>query len=435
MPAADDRRTIAWLHRRAGFGVGPGELDALVAAGVDATIERLVDPDAQGVAPAADPWAGVTLSPPAQPGKDASPAAKQADRQQQRQEAMAAIGAWLDHMAATPRPLESWLAWFWHGLLVSGLDKVHYPLLMVGQVRTYRELAFAPFPQLLRAATVDPAMLLYLDGRDSTGTNPNENFGREVMELFALGVGHFTEDDVKAAARALTGWRIELGTGGASFVPARHDDQPQTLLGVSGVHDVDSVLGAITSNPACGPWVAGKLARAVLGPDVDGDLVQQLGSQYAASGYDTRALLRSILQAGARGQDRAMVWAPVPWLAAMVRATGATVPTGQRLQQLRAAGQVPMTPPNVAGWPSGAAWLSAATVVARFDLAALVAAGTPSGSPALVAAQSFALDALADALGRPEGFGPSTVTALGAVRDDPVAVLTVAIASPDLMVA
>jgi uncharacterized protein (DUF1800 family) len=349
-----DRATIALLHRRAGWGLAPGELDARAADGVDATVDRLVDPDAHGVPVSPDPWDGLDLTPP-RPGPDATQAEKQQARQAERGQAEAAIGAWLDHLAATPRPLEEWMAWFWHSHLVSGLDKVKSPFLMVQQLRTYRTRAFAPLPELLRAATTDPAMLLYLDGNTSTGAHPNENYGRELLELFALGLDQYTEADVQAGAKALTGWTIEKGTGRSTFARARHDDSAQQYLGVANVHDVDSVIAAVTAHEACAPFVAGKLARTILGPDLDGGLVQELASTFASSGLDTRVLVRAILEAAVAGQARPTFVQPVPWLVAAQRATGSTLSRRARLGGLKAAGQVPMMPPNVAGWPLGAA--------------------------------------------------------------------------------
>ena len=207
MAAEADRQTIAWLHRRAGWGLGPGELDARATDGVQATIDRLVDPDHHGVPKSPDPWANADLEVPNVRESDSSAAHKQA-RDHLRREGESAIEAWLDQLIATPRPLVDWMAWFWHGHFVSGLDKVRLPLLMVQQLRTYRSLALAPFPELVRAATTDAAMLVYLDGATSTGDQPNENYGRELLELFTLGLGNYTEDDVQAGARALTGWTV-----------------------------------------------------------------------------------------------------------------------------------------------------------------------------------------------------------------------------------
>ena len=329
-PTPDSQRTaIALVQRRAGWGLAPGELDAQVADGVSATIDKLVDPDSHGVPPSPDPWAGIDLTP-QRPGPNATQAEKQQARQVERQQTEAAIGAWLDHLSTTPRPLEEWMAWFWHGHFVSGLDKVKVPLLMVQQLRTYRSLAFAPFPELVRAATTDPAMLLYLDGGTSTGSQPNENYGRELLELFTLGIGNYSEDDVKAGAKALTGWTIDRRTGGSAFVAARHDDNPQHYLGVDGVHDVDTVVAAVTANAACAPYVAGKLARTVLGPNVDDGLVHDLAATFAASGLDTRVLIRAVLDAAVAGHASPAFVQPVPWLVAAQRATTTTTTSAGR---------------------------------------------------------------------------------------------------------
>lgn len=428
---ASDRVTVALLHRRAGWGLAPGELEARVADGVEATIDRLVDPDAHGVAESPDPWTDVDLTVP-MPGRGATTEQKMQMRRQLRDEGLRAIEAWLDHLVATPRPLHDWMAWFWHGHFVSGLDKVKAPYLLVQQLRTFRSQPLAPFPALVRAVTTDPAMLVYLDGDTSTGVQPNENYGRELLELFTLGVGHYTEDDVKAGARALTGWTVRRATGSSQFVAARHDGTPQHYLGVDGVHDVDTVVDAVTNHPSCAPFVAGTLARAILGPDVDAALIDDLARSFAASGLDTRVLVRSILEALASGRATAAVNQPVPWLVGAQRATGGSLPARQRLQGLRAAGQVPMYPPNVAGWPTGATWFGASTVVARYDLAGALVPSVAADNPALAAASSFDLDALADALGRPEGFGDATRAALASVRGDARSVLALALSSPDL---
>jgi uncharacterized protein (DUF1800 family) len=429
-----DRETIAWLHRRAGWGLQPGELDARTAAGVVATIDRLVDPDGQGVRTSPDPWAHVDLTLPT-PGRKASEAAKAAARQQARKQTAKVVEAWLDSLTVTPRPLQEWMAWFWHGHFVSGIDKVKYPALMVQQLRTYRSLALAPFPELVRAATVDAAMLVYLDGGTSTGEEPNENYGRELLELFTLGIGNYTEDDVKAGARALTGWTVRERDGHTQFVRDRHDDQPQTYLGVAGVHDVDSVVNAVTNHPRCPQFIAGKLAKAILGLDVDQGLVDQFASDFAASRLDTTVLVRSILEAGVAGHGLEAVTEPVPWLVAAQRATGAQVSAEHRFRGLRAAGQLPLYPPNVAGWPMGTTWFGASTVVARYDLAGEIADNTPFESAASAAARSFDLDALADALGYPNGFSAATKTALSQVKGSGRSVLALALASPDLALA
>jgi len=162
--------------------------------------------------------------------------------------------------------------------------------------------------------------------------------------------------------------------------------------------------------------------------------VSSLAPQFAASDLDPRVLVRALLERVAADDNASIVLPPVPWLIAAQRATGAAVPAKARLANLKASGQLPMLPPSVAGWPIGAAWFGASTVVSRYRLAQLVSAATPEG-PALAAATDFDLDALADVLGRPEGFVDATRTALAAVRADPRAVLALALSSADLSIA
>lgn len=415
---------MAWLHRRIGFGLAPGELDRLAALGTGAVLDRLLDPDAHGVDAAPDPWADLDLT-----AYDPATAT--------REQRVAPIGAWLVAMATTPRPLHEWMRWFWHGHLVSTLRVVKHPALMVGQLRMFAERGLGDLPGLLRAVTVDPAMLLYLDGNTNQRGAVNENYGRELLELFALGIGHYGEADVRAGATALTGWTVERGTGAARYVPRRHDDTPQTYLGRAGVHDVDSVVAAVVAHPACAPFVAGRLVRAILGPDVDGGLVDRLGRDFADGGLQVRPLVRAILEAGLDGAGGAVVQAPVPWLTSMVRATAAPVLPAVTAagRSLEPAGQVPMMAPSVAGWPGGRSWLSSSATVARLDMAAAVAAAAPASSPPLVAAGGGDHRALAAALGRPEGFADGTIAGLRqAAPAGARTVLAVAMAAPDVVV-
>jgi len=422
----NDRSAIAWLARRVGFGLGPGQLDTLAAAGVPAFVDQLVDPDAHGVAAAPDPWRSVDVASYDPQTGGAGPLRR------------ASVEAWLAAMFVTPRPLEEWMRWFWHGHFVSTLGVVKDPRLMVGQLRMLGALGLGDFRTLLRAVTVDAAMLVYLDGTDSRLGEVNENYGREVLELFALGVGNYTEHDVGAGAVALTGWHVDRRDGSVAFRPELHVDDPQPYLGRAGVHDVDSVIDAIVAHDSCAPFVTRKLARAILGPAVEDDLITGLAADFAASGLQIRPLVRAILAAGLDGASSTMVVAPVPWTVAAARAAGVTPDDLGRalLVSLRNAGQVPMTAPNVGGWPSGSAWLTASTTLTRVDLAGRIASAAPKDNPARQAAAAGDLAALAAALGRPDGFIPATTGALTALHgsgDGGVGVLAAALSSPDLV--
>jgi uncharacterized protein (DUF1800 family) len=311
--------------------------------------------------------------------------------------------------------------------------------MLAEQVRLLWRLGAGSFPVLVTAFTTDPAMLLYLDGSGSSGAEPNENYGRELMELFTLGrTGGYTEADVQAAARALTGYvvRGRLEEHPKVTVVARdHDDAPRSLVGVGGVHDVATVVAAVTSHPACAPYIAARLARTVLGPAVGADVIARLADHFRSSGLDVTALLEATLAELAAGTDGGpLVLAPVPWLVMAEKACGVRLAANVRLAGLRAAGQVPFLAPNVAGWPSGEAWFSAAAVVARFGLASAVADAVAGDHPTLVAAGATDPAALAAALGLGEPFGADTVRDLAAVRD-PRARLVVALTAPDFVLA
>lgn len=433
MRAMTTRAQLAWLLQRAAFGPATGQLDALGDGQSDASVlDQLVDPGNHGVADAPDPWAGIDLT-------SYDPRAKGVAT---RALSARIIGAWLAAMATTPRPLEEWMRWFWHGHFVSTVRVVKHPPLMVGQLRTLGAMALGDVPSLLRAVTTDPAMLAYLDGDTNLRDAVNENYGREVLELFSLGVGNYTEADVRAGATALTGYRIVGRTTASAsgvFDPRRHDDTHQTYLGTDGVHDLDGVVDAIVAHPACAPFITTKLAHALLGPGVDQGTLDQLASDFAASGLQLRPLVQAILQAGLDGRADELAVAPVPSLVSMIKATSPSgLPADARmLSGLTAAGQLPLDAPNVAGWPGGRTWLSSSTTIARFNLAAQVAAAADQDSPARQAARNGDLDALADRVGRPTGFTDATRDALSGLADrDPKGTgrLAVALSSPDLAI-
>jgi uncharacterized protein (DUF1800 family) len=408
----DERVRCAWLARRAGFGPTAAELDAAEARGAAAELDRLLAPPDGGLGE----WDDAQL-----PRDPFDGAARRH-----------AIVRWFEIMATSTHPLHDRMAWLWHGHFVSSLDKVRVARTMVDQVRLLRAGGLGRFPDLVRAVTTDPAMLVYLDGRTSTAAAPNENHARELLELFTLGVGEYDEADVQAGAAALTGWRLEPGDLTARFVPGRHDDTPRRFLGVDGVHDVDSVVAAIAQHPALPTFVARTVATELLGA-VGDDVVAALAARFTAEDLRIDALVRAALEAGLDGASAPVVVAPVPWVVAAQRATGTTLPVRTLLAGLRTAGQIPLVPPNVAGWPGGPAWFATSTVVARAGLAASVAAATADDHPTLVASDAGDLDALARALGLPEGFTAETagaLTAAGEPRDR----LALALVSPELVV-
>lgn len=400
----DERAQIARLHRRFGFGLVAGELDAAVGRGLEAEITRLIDPDRAGIAPTPSPFQGLDLS---------------YAKGQNTDRLVIAVDAWLGRMVTSSRGLEERLGWLWHGLLVSSAAKVRGTDAMTQQLALFWKLGAGSMTDLYKAITIDHAMLIYLDGRDSIGTSPNENYGRELLELFSLGVGNYNEDDVKAAAAALSGWTVRVNRDlAAVFQARRHDNAPRRFLGVDGVHDVDTVVAAVTQQPACATYLAGKIGRALLGPNLDPAVIAALADSFRQSGLHVGSLLTQIIDLHKTDVDGGpIVLAPVPWLVMAERATGARLKAKQHANGLRAAGQVPFLPPNVAGWPSGRVWYSSATEVARLNLATVVAGSTPPDSPTLQAAKAGDWSLLARNLGLPSDFSAPSIAGLSSTPD------------------
>jgi uncharacterized protein (DUF1800 family) len=413
----DERATISRLHRRLGFGLIGGELPTALTHGVDAERSRLFDRSAAS----RDPFADLDLT--FEVGTN-------------KKKAVLATAAWVTTMVESPAQLVERTAWAWHGIVVSSTAKVRSAFMMAAQIQLFRRAGLDSYSDLLKMVSQDQAMLLYLDGADSTGARPNENYSRELLELFSLGVGNYTEADIDAGAKAMTGWRVaanQRNPTAATFDPKRHDNTTQPYLG-SKANDVESVVAALVVRPELATYVARRFARDMLGSNLPAGDITPVADRFRSTGLSTLAMAEAIADRIVSGATLPTVMsAPVPWLVMAQRATGARPQTGADVYRLlAAAGQVPMNPPNVGGWPSGKAWNSSATVVARANLASTVAGATPPSSPALAAARTGDWTALALALGLPADFGPSTIAGLSSVRDG-FARLTLALVSPEFV--
>ena len=422
------REAVAFLARRAGWGLAPGQLDDLEARGVDGTIDLLTDPSGAGIAEERSAWA------------DWEYVYDRSDRDTTRRQTLEAFERWVSRLVQTERPLDHQLAWFWHDHFAVSLQVVRHLPSMLDHLDRCWSLGRGNFVELIREVTTDAAMLVFLDGATSTGQAPNENYGRELLELYTVGVNNFAEADVQAAAVALTGWTVRPRFDWeVRYVPNRHDDTPQTLLGVDGVHDVDSVVAAATGHPACPVFVATKLARYFLGA-VENSTIFDLADRFAAADLDIATLTRAALQTGAAGAASPTIMAPLPWMTQAIKATGSSLETRFVIGQLRTMGQLPANPPNVGGYPGAATWLASSATAGRFSAANAIARNTPDDAPVLAAARDGSWDELADLLVRPAGFSPSTIAALADLPSSTTnrpgeGALALALASPDLLIA
>jgi uncharacterized protein (DUF1800 family) len=272
-----------------------------------------------------------------------------------------------------------------------------------------------------------PALILWLDGQRNTRKAPNENLASELMELFTLGVGQYTEDDVKAGATVLTGWQVDRAAGTATLAGRRHDDRAVTLLGAT-VSDVDAYADVLVRHPAHVPFIAGRLWLRYGSPTAPPP---------AVTGRDVTSMVRTLVTGPAfAGTAGHLVKQPVEWLVGAVRQLGidlAALAPKQRnpvLGGLRALGQVPLRPPSVGGWPSGTAWLTTSSAQARLRTARALAALAGDAVDSL--ARGDRLETLAHLLVVDSWTG-RTRAALTPIRD-PRDLLAVALASPEYTV-
>jgi uncharacterized protein (DUF1800 family) len=272
-------------------------------------------------------------------------------------------------MRTTRTPLTEKMTLFWHNHFVSAEQKVREPALMYRQNQLLRRYAIGDFGTLLHEVARDPAMVIYLDSASNRKGQPNENFAREVMELFTLGEGHYTEQDIKEAARAFTGWSIDPDTGQFVFRRFQHDDGQKTVLGRSGNLNGDDVLDILLAQPRTAEHVVEKLWREFVSPTPDAAQVKRVAGAFRDSRYDTRVALRALLTSDAfyAPENRAsLVKSPVDLVVGTLRqfrfSTGEMLPFAFTLAQL---GQNLFAPPNVKGWPGGEAWINSTTLLAR----------------------------------------------------------------------
>jgi uncharacterized protein (DUF1800 family) len=383
-PLGEEGAQVGHLLRRATLGGTAAEYQRAVAEGFSATVERLLEQT-----PASPPelWA------PDDPDRGS------------RLELSRLQSWWVDQMLSTATPLVERMTLFWHGHFTSDYQKVGLETpFLYWQNLTWRQMALSDLPTMLWRVTVDPAMLRYLDLGTSTAASPNENYSRELMEVFTLGVGHYTEMDVRASARALAGWveprpdrfrelalasgvirRLGVWDGPRTGVLVRRRAYPGTVtfLGrpVSGTR---GVLDAILAHPATAEFIATKLAQEFIVPEPSSGLVARLADAFRSSGYDVRALLRAVFSSPeflADSSYRSLVKSPTEFAISALKALGASQLGRLVVEAGPAMGQALFDPPDVGGWPPNGNWISSSTVIGRVNFVTAVLDRLPSLPP------------------------------------------------------
>ncbi len=396
MPRNTDRAKVERLMWRAGFGGRPTQIDAMVRAGVSATVESLLRPRGRALAGPPARVDGAPLDPINTYGHD--------------------VLWWLDRAVRGEHPLVERMTFNWHDHFATSNDGVGDTRLMLAQYWTLRRGALGRFRDLARAITKDRAMQLFLSLANSEKDSPNENFARELLELFTLGVNNgYTERDVREAARALTGFTFDYDTKRFGYDPERHDDGVKRIMGRVGRFAPLDVVDIAIEHKAHAAFICAKLWGYFSPRPCPPTLLRSLARTYREAGTDVRPVLREILNhkllyAGLAEPD--MVKPPFVYTAGLLRLTGTGVSEDSWRYRLDQMGQVPFHPPNVSGWEGGTAWLSTSSIRTRFEAAsAVVSDVVKDGSISAAQTPEQAIAKALSATGHPR-VGARTASAL-----------------------
>jgi hypothetical protein len=394
-------RLAAHLLRRAGFGGSPADVTRLAGGSLRDAVTSLVTfpstaslPDVPDDLPSERDFA-MQLARTGEGGMPAAPDAVAELHKQQRALRRRAIIAlqlwWIDRMIATPAPLQEKMTLFWHGhFTTAALQKGVSPAEIVAQNALFRSYALGNVRELTQRVAMDPAMLRYLDNVHNEAAHPNENFARELMELYTLGIGNYTEADVREAARAWTGLRIRRATGEVYLNPRLHDAGSKTFLGQTGNFGGPDIVNIIFEQPAAARYFASKLLTFFVYADPEPELVDAVAGLLRAHDFTLAPVMTTLLSSNvlySQRAYRALVKSPAEFVVGSYRLFGVPAAQPAVLAALRRMTQVLFYPPNVKGWPGGSAWLNTSTVLARENFAnALMTANVVGGSSWLLAA-------------------------------------------------
>ena len=382
----------AHLLNRAGFGGTPDEIETLVGLGPEKAVDSLVN---YALVPDTTPnpeWAK------ADPDRlqryremrAAIPEKRQEMRRQeqrsQRKELQELRQWWLQRMISGPRPLQEKLVLFWHGHFATSAQKVKDAYLMWQQNDIFRRHASADWLTLLTAVSKDPAMLLWLDQAQSRKEHPNENFAREVMELFTLGEGHYSEKDITEGARAFTGWSYDRLNQEFNFRPNQHDRSAKTIFGRTGHFTGDDVLRMIVEQPQAARFIVSKMWTFFASENPSDRLIETLAAGFRGNRLQFKPLLRAMFRSEEFYSPEVMrqqVKSPVQWLVSSVRMLERDLPPAQlSANTLRQLGQDLLMPPNVKGWDGGLSWITTSNLLNRYNFANYLVLGeNPMNTP------------------------------------------------------
>ena len=366
---------VAHLMRRAGFGTTSGELDGLVGRSYEDIVDDLVNPECF-------------------PEVEEDVLRRYYHDLTNMDAYTTWAARWIFRMVNTQRPLEEKMTLFWHHVFATGWGKSEHGPSVIRQIETFRQVCMSDFAAILRTLSRDPGMIDWLDNNENHKTEPNENYGRELLELFSMGVGNYTEYDIKMAARAFTGWTFTqpvplypYGHYPAEFTYREddHDDAEKTFLGESGRFNGDDIVEIIVRQPAAARFVCRHLYNFFVAdepqvpawnetPPRDPEAIATLMSAFFESGGDIRSVLRVLFNSDFFKEARFQkVKSPTELVAGTIKMTGSYRSAEHGLGQLNTAttmmGQQLMNPPTVEGWHTGREWVNGGTLNQRVNFA------------------------------------------------------------------
>ena len=357
---------------RTGFAPTQAEVDKIVGQSAHSAVADIIT-SALTAKPKYPPPAFVSQPPPAPANQLTTVDERQAQRRVQIAEGVELKAWWLREMLETPNPLAERMVLIWHNHFATSQQKVVRSQAMWRQHELFRNHALGSFASLLQGIAKDPAMLIYLDSTNNKKEAPNENFAREVMELFALGEasqgGGYTEQDIKEVARAFTGWSVDREDFSFRFRAPAHDNLSKTVLGKAGLFNGDDVLKIMLAQAACGEFIVGKLWKEFVSPTPEPKELKRIAARFVQNNYAISGALSDLLttpvfwDANNRGS---LIKSPVDLVVGTVRQFGFTysdvMPFVLKTAQL---GQNLLMPPNVKGWPGHTDWINTTTLLER----------------------------------------------------------------------
>lgn len=341
---------VAHLYRRAGFAATPDQIEKLKFQSAEKLVDQLFDVDSKSFEQQMKSMGHTILA---------------------GGQARSLAAWWLYRMLNTPDQLLEKTTLFWHGHFATSAAKVNDPKPMLAQNQILRDGALGKFEKLVQKIARDPAMLIYLDSTDNRKTRPNENFARELLELFCLEVGNYTEKDIKQIARCFTGWEVRRKH--FKFNKYQHDTGSKSFFGKTGNFDGDQAIKIVLQQKAAPRFIAKKLYKYFVA-DVttpDEKLIAPLADQLRKTDFDIGKLVRTILSSQHFYSDQCIgkkIRSPVELVIGFLRTTNASTNFYQLADRMETLGQLPFYPPNVKGWDGGRTWINSSTLLGRANL-------------------------------------------------------------------